>query len=158
MPLRWARDENPYRMNYFGILQVGSHARPRLISSRRASLARKISNGGEHRVADRTITEADLAEAESRLLDRPRWALEVLFVHPRPATDEGRLPELRAAVEDAATLTPSSRPLPLTDLTALVPLIPGPHPADLPRPSWPDLPVPGPASPQDLHADVQFDL
>ncbi|MER5389757.1 hypothetical protein [Saccharopolyspora sp. NPDC002686] len=158
MPLRWGRGENPYRENYFGILQVGSHASPLLITSRRRDLQRKIGAGGEHRVAGRTITEAELAEAESRLLDPARRAAEALLVHARPATHTGRLPELCAAVEEAATVEESSRPLQLTNLAALAPLVPPPHPADLPRPSWADLPVPAPDSPEDTRADVLFDL
>jgi hypothetical protein len=82
----------------------------------------------------------------------------MLLVHAPPGTDEGRLPELCDAVEDAATLPSSDGPLRLTDLTALALLIPRLHPADLPRPSWAELPIPGPASPQDLHDDIQFDL
>jgi hypothetical protein len=158
MPLRWVRGQNPYRLNYFGILQVGAHASPRVIRFRRTDLTRKISGGGAHRVAGRQITEADLAEAESRLLDPVRWTAEVLLVHHRPATDKGRLPDLCAAVEEAATIAPSSRPLRLTDIKALVPLIPRLHAADLPRPAWEDLPVAGPTSLHDLQADVQFDL
>lgn len=158
MPLEWVRGENRYRLNFFAILQVGAYATPRMIRFRRTDLSRKISGGGEHRVAGRKITEADLAEAESRLLDPVRWASEVLLVHHRPATDEGRLPTLCAAVENAATLEPSRRPLRLTDRTALAPLVPRLHTADLPRPSWTELPVPGPASSQDLQADAQFDL
>lgn len=158
MPLRWARAENPYLRNYFGILQVGSHAGPLLITSRRRDLQRKIGAGGEHRVGGREITEAELAEAESRLLDPARRAAEALLVHARPATHTDKLPELCAAVEQAAAVQPSTRPLRLTNLAALAPLVPPPHPADLPRPSWADLPVPGPDSPEDTQADVLFDL
>lgn len=158
MPLRWVRGENPYLRNYFGILEVGAHVGPRMITFRRKDLERKIGGGGEHRVGDRPVNEADLAEAESRLLDPARRAAEALLVHPRPATTTGRLPDLCAAVEEAATIEPLSRPLRLTNLTALAPLVPPLHPVDLPRPSWTDLPVPGPDSPQDAQADVQFDL
>jgi hypothetical protein len=158
MPLRWSRGANPYRLNYFGILKVGGHANPRVITSSRNDLTRIVGSGGEHRVMDREITEADLSEAATRLLD-PVWrAAEMLLVHPRPGTDEGRLPDLCAAVEAAAAPPPAGRPLRLTDLTALVPLVPRLQLEDLPRPSWTELPVPGPASPQDLQADIQFDL
>lgn len=158
MPLKWVRGENPYRLNYFGILQVGADANPRVITFRRKDLERKIGGGGEHEVAGRRITEADLAEAESRLLDPARRVSEALLIHPRPATNTGRLPELCTAVEEAATLEPSRRPLRLTDLTDLTPLVPPLLSADVPRPPWADLPVPGPDSPQDVQADIQFDL
>lgn len=158
MPLKWVRGENPYEVNHYGILQVGAHANPRVITFRRKDLERKISGGGEHRVAGKRVTEADLAEAESRLLDPARRASEALLVHARPGADRGHLPELCAAVEKAATLEPSSRPLPLANLGALVPLVPPLRTAELPRPSWTDLPVPGPDHPQDVQADVQFDL
>ncbi|MFC5053433.1 hypothetical protein [Saccharothrix xinjiangensis] len=158
MPLRWVRGENPYRLNHFGVLQVGADANPWVITFRRKDLERKISGGGEHRVADRLVTEADLAEAESRLLDPVRRVSEALLVHPRPATNTGRLPELCAAVEEAAALEPSRRPLRLTDLADLAPLVPPLAAADVPRPPWADLPVPGPDGTHDAQADVQFDL
>jgi hypothetical protein len=158
MPLRWKRGENPYRVSYFGILEMGAHANPRQIRFRKTDLIRKISGGGEHRVADRAVSEADLTEAESRLFDPAVWASEALLVHPRPATDEGRLPDLCAAVDEATALDPLARPLPLSDLTTLAPLIPPLHEADLPRPSWADLPIPAPGSPEDHRADIQFDL
>jgi len=158
MPLSWRRGENPYRLNYFGILQVGAQASPGLIRFRKADLTRKISGGGEHQVAGRAVSEADLAEAEARLLDPASWASEVLLVHPRPAADEGRLPGLCTAVDEATASGPRARPFPLADLVSLAPLIPRLHEADLPRPSWTDLPVPGPDSPQDRNADIQFDL
>ncbi len=158
MPLTWVRGENPYRLNHFGVLEVGADANPRVITFRRKDLERKIGGGGEHRVDGRLITEADLAEAESRLLDPARRVSEALLVHPRPATNTGRLPELCAAVEEVATLEPSRRPLRLTDLTALAPLVPPLPAADVPRPAWEELAVPGPDDPRDARADIQFDL
>lgn len=158
MPLRWKRGENPYRLNYFAILQVGAHASPSRITRRRKELTQKMDGGGEHRVDDQVIGKAELAEAGKRLLDPASWAAEVLLVHPPPETGEEKLPELRAAVNEATAPIPSARPLPLANLPALAPLIPRPQVADLPRPSWADLPVPGPDSPQDLSEDLQFDL
>lgn len=158
MPLRWKRGENPYRLNYFAILGVGAHANPRRIANCRDDLKRKIRGGVKHRVEGRSFSETDLDDAGSRLLDPVFWTSEVLLVHPPPATDEGRLPGLRDAVNEATAPGPPARPLPLADLAALAPLIPGLHVADLPRPSWTELPVPDPDSPRDLDSDIQFDL
>jgi hypothetical protein len=158
MPLRWTRGENPYRVNYFGILQLGSNASPRQIAFSRENLAKKVSGGGIHRVGDREVSEADLAEAESRLLDRARWAAESLLVHPLPATDHGRLARLCTRIMTAATPPPAAPPLRLTNLAALAALIPEPHASDVTRPAWGELPVPGPGSAEDLRADIQFDL
>lgn len=158
MPLRWKRGENPYRLNYFRILRVGANAKSAKIAKRRDHLSRIIKSGGEHCVEGRPVSEADVMQAGNRLIDSKFQAPELLLVHYPPAADEKRLSALRAAVDEAAECGPSARPLPLADLVALAPLIPGLHQEDLPRPSWTELSVPGPDSPQDLDADIQFDL
>jgi hypothetical protein len=158
MPLKWRRGENPYLLSYFGRLQIGAHASPRQINAQVKNLTRQIKGGGEVRAGDRVISRADLTEAEARLLDQATWAAEVLLVHAGPGRATGHLPALCAAVTEAAALASMARPLPLADLTALAPLIPRPQAADLPRPSWGEFPVSAPDGPQDLAADIQFDL
>jgi hypothetical protein len=157
MPLRWIRGHNPYRLNYFAILELGAHVNARQIREGSRNLVRKLGRA-ERRVDGRAISEAEVIEAESRLKDPAHRAAEALMVHPRPSGDRDRVPDLCAAVEAAATVEPSARPLRLTGPAALAPLVPPLHPAELPRPTWAELPVPAPTSTHDLKADVQFDL
>jgi len=161
MPLRWKRGENPYRVNYFGILQLGPRATRSEIIASRENLTKRVSRGGVHRVGGREISEADLTEAESGLVawNKPsKRAAEYLLVHPLPTAGQGRLASLRAQIKEAAIPARTAPLLRLTNLAALAPLIPTLDAADITRPSWDELPVPAPTSSEDLRADVQFDL
>lgn len=158
MPLIWRRGYNPYRVNYFGILQLGPQARPDVILATRQKIITKISSGASHVVGGREIGEAEVYEAEARLNDQRHWAREMLLVHPVPAVDNARVKKLCTAVIEQATPQPAERPLRLTNLAALVSLAPQPRPEDLPWPEWDALGVPGPSSPDDCSGDIQFDV
>lgn len=159
MPLEWRRGSNPYRVNYFGILQLGSQAQPNMIVATRKKIEQKIGSGASHEVAGQEIGKAEVLRAESRLLDDRRdWARESLLVHPVPTGDNARVKMLCSAIVEQATPPRAERPLRLTNLAALAPLVPRPKPEDLPWPEWSTLGIPGPDSPEDCRGDVQFDV
>jgi len=157
MPLIWKRGENPYRINYFGILELGPNAQPQLISHKRADLLRKI-RGGQHVVDGRPVTEAEINEAESRLLEASGWAGELLLVHPVPGGDVRRLRQICVTLAERTTPPQAPQQLRLTNVEALAPLLPEPSPEDIAWPEWDEFGVPGPDSQDDCQCDVQFDM
>lgn len=158
MPLTWKRGENSYCINYFGILQLGPQAQPGVISARRKDITRRIQTGKPHMVGGREVNEAEVTEAESRLLDEQSRAAEVLLVHPLSAGDSKRLQQICSAIAEQATPSSAPRVLRLANLRALAPLIPTPCAEDVALPEWEEFNVAGPDSPEDRQHDVQFDL
>ena len=82
MPLVWKGRENPYRTTWFSLLELGPAARPGAIPAMRKKISAKLQHGQPHVMGGREVTEAEIIEAESRLLDERSRAWEVLLVHP----------------------------------------------------------------------------
>jgi hypothetical protein len=158
MTFKWVRGRNPYRLNHFGTLQIGPQVKRAAIAASRKNLVAKLRRGKPHIVAGHQLTEAEVQAAEARLLRDESWAEEVLLVHPMPGGESPRLPEVSRAVLAATEPPRPPHRLRLSNLAALVPLLPGVHPPDLPWPEWEELGVPGPGSAADIAADIQFDL
>lgn len=159
MPLTWKERENPYRTTWFSLLEVGPAARPGVFPAMRKKLSAKLQHGQSHVVGGREVTEAEIIEAESRLLDERSRAWEVLLVHPVPGLDSKRLQQICRAVVAEATPPPAQqRALHLTNLRGLAALLPLPVPEDIPVPSWEELGIPGPEAPEDRRLDIQLDL
>ncbi|HVR06929.1 MAG TPA: hypothetical protein VMW75_02680 [Thermoanaerobaculia bacterium] len=158
MPLVWQGNDNPYRTNYFRLLELGPPASPGTIVATRQKLAAKIQAGNPHLVAGREVSEAEITGAESRLLDERSRAWEVLLVHPVPGPASKRLQQLCRAIAEEATPAPAPRVPRLGNVRALAALLPLPGPDDIALPSWDELGIPGPEAWEDRRLDIQFDL
>ena len=157
MPLQWKHGESPYRLNYFAILGIGPAATYGQITAKARDLVRKVQHGTPHLVAGREVTEAEINEAESRLLDERHWAEESLLVHPS-SVESVRLPQICSEVARAATPAPGIRLPELANPAALGPFIPGLCAEDVGWPEWEKLGIAGCDSPEDRACDIQFDL
>lgn len=157
MPLIWRRGENPYRLSYFSLLELGPSAPPGAIAQMRKKIAAKIQSR-PHVVAGRPVTEAEITEAESRLLHEESRGWELLLVHPMPGQDSKRLRQICEAIKAAALPLPASRVPHLVNLRSLAAFLPAPQPEDIALPAWEELGIPGPEALEDRRLDVQFDL
>jgi hypothetical protein len=158
MPLIWRRGENPYRTSYFSLLGLGAAAHPRVINATRQKIVSKIQSGTPHQVAGRTVTEAEITEAESRLLEERTWAAEVLLAHAVPSSGGKRLRQICLAVAAEAGATVSPRAPKLGRPAGLAVFLPSPGPRDVAFPLWEDLGIPGPEDAADRALDIQLDL
>lgn len=158
MPLRWHRTDNPYRVNSFGILQLGRQVEPRVIAATRQKIVMKIRSGMPHVVAGREVPENEVLEAEASLYEPAEFAHEQLLVHSVPSDEGSRIRQLCTSIVEDSMPVRSGRVLHITNVAALAPLAPHPVPADLPWPQWAELGVPGPDCAADRRGDVQFDL
>jgi hypothetical protein len=156
MPLLWKREQNPYRNHCFALLQVGPNASRGVILAARKKIVAQLHRGAQHVVAGRQVTEAEILEAESRLLDDRGWAEELLLAHAAPSGN--RLQQLCRQVVEQATPQPTERRLRLVRLSGLAPLLPVPGPNDVEWPDWEEFGLPGPRSETDRQLDIQFDL
>jgi hypothetical protein len=158
MPLSRHPDDNPYRLNYFAILGVGVAASPATISQMADNIITRIRLGEKHIIAGREISEADVNEARTRLLNDETRAAEVPFVHAGPSGSTRRLQELCREIIATATPPPAPRLLNLSNLRALAPLVPDSVPEDIAWPEWEEFGIPGPDAHEDREYDVQFDV
>ena len=157
MPLAWKPNENPYRLTYFSLLELGPLALPGVINATAKKIAAKIK-ARPYIVGGRQVTEAELAEAASRLLKDEERAWETLLVHPVPGEDSKRLRQICDEIKAEASPLPTSQTLHLVNLKGLAPFLPAPLADDIALPRWEELGIPGPESPEDRLLDVQFDL
>ena len=159
MPLKWKRGKNPYKSNYFGILELGPNATTQLIGIKADDILRRVHGGeADSKEGDCSMSEVEINEAKSRLLDLRNWAAEVLLVHPMVAGDSSRLMSTcNAILETTAPQFPRVS-LRLVNLPALEPLLPSLSADDISLPAWEELVIPGPESLEDRRYDIQFDL
>jgi hypothetical protein len=157
MPLVWRRNHNPYRMTYFSLLELGPAAPPGAIPQMRKKIAAKMKSR-PHLVAGRPVSEAEITEAESRLLDEQARAWEVLLVHPLPSLQSKRLQQICHAIAEEAPPKQVRRVLRLANPLGLAAFLPEPQPEDFALPAWEELGVLGPQAPEDRRLDIQFDL
>jgi hypothetical protein len=180
MPIKWKRTENPYRVNYFTILQIGPAARRQVIpemsrkiisalQSGKAAFIRKVhlekpaeaapaQPGAEQDPREfRLLEQAEVSEASSRLIEETIWAEEVLLVHPVPALDNRELQKVCAGLLEQTTPAHSGQKLRLSNPAALAALAPTLAAGDIPLPAWEEFTIPGPGTPEDQQLDIQFD-
>jgi len=179
MPLSWKGIENPYRVNYFTVLQLGPAAPRRIIPEisqkalsaleagktlwiRRLKLAGEDAAPPPDREPDareyRPVEAREITEASSRLIEETIWAQEVLLVHPTLNPESGELRKTCSALLQQVTPERIQRELPLVNPGAMAPLVPVLSAADIPMPAWDEFGVPAPGSPEDRQLDIQFDL
>jgi len=158
MPLIWKRGDNPYRVNYFGILGIGPIVPPAVVAQVARNIVAKIEHGAPHIVGGRAVAAGEVNEAASRLFDERHRAAELLLVHAVPASEGTRLREVCRAIVDQTAPPRSLGVLQLTNLCALAPLLPEISADDISWPEWEEFCVPGPESSADRRCDVQFDL
>jgi hypothetical protein len=158
MPLIWKRRENPYRINYFSILEVSPATRPLVLQAKRRNLVQMVQGGKPHVVGGRAIAEAEINEAESRLLDPGSRAWELLLAHPVPAFDPKQLRRICRDLAAAATPEAAPRRPRLARPGALAALLPAPSADVVVLPAWEELGVPAAGEPEDRRLDIQFDL
>ena len=178
MPLIWKGVENPYRVNYFTVLQVGPAVSRRIIPEvshqvlgaleagktiwiRTVKLGSAESpapaTGGPDMQEFRQVESREISEASARLIEETTWAEEVLLVHPALNLESTEIRKTCAALLQQATPTQLDRELRLVNPAALAALAPALSAADIPMPDWEEFEVPAAGSPEDRQLDIQFD-
>jgi hypothetical protein len=178
MPLIWKGVENPYRVNFFTVLQIGPAVSRRIIpevshqilgalDAGKTIWIRKLKLGSTEQPPPavgkpdakefRQVESREISEASSRLIEEATWAEEVLLVHPVLNLESGEIRKTCAALLQQATPTRIDRDLRLDNPTAMAPLAPALSAADIPLPKWEEFNVPAPGSPEDRQLDIQFD-
>lgn len=157
MPLQWKHGDNPYRVNWFEILELGPYVPPSVIAAMRRKITTKIEHGTPHIIGRREIDESEVYEAEARLLDEQSRALESLLLYLVRSPDMKRLQEICTTILSQTTMVPAPD-LHLANLRALAALVPEPSPVDIELPTWEELEIPSVDSPDDMRDDIQFDL
>jgi hypothetical protein len=178
MPLIWKGVENPYRVNFFTVLQIGPAVSRRIIpevahqilgalDAGKTIWIRKLKLGNTEQPPPSTdepdtkefrqIESREISEASSRLIEEAIWAEEVLLVHPVLNLESGELRKTCAALLQQATPAGIDRDLRLTNPAAMAPLTPALSAADIPLPKWEEFNLPAPGSLEDRPLDIQFD-
>src|SRR4051794_6770535 len=124
MPLQWKHRDNPYRVTWFDILGLGPFVAPSVIAAMRRKITTKIDHGTPHTIGQREIDEAEVYEAEARLLDERSRAQEVLLVHLVQPPDMKLLLEISTAILKRTETPATAAYLQLTNFTALAGLVP----------------------------------
>jgi hypothetical protein len=157
MPLKWTRGVNPYVVNYFGKLQVGPNAEPRVFSARAKNFNQKIAAGETVILGGQSLDEHAINEASKKLLDAQTRAGELLLAHPQGADERSRLKSATRKIKEAATL-PEPRSWPaLMDAASLLWFLPAPEPSAAVLPPLDALGLDRAGSAADLELDIVFD-
>jgi len=158
MPLEWKKGKNPYRQNYFNILEIGPRAQLNQIHPQAKNLTNAIQ-AGEQRVLDDTpVDEHLIKEASTKLLDPAVRLEEVLMTHPPVIRNQKRMKELITKLEQMSALPPEQPDLDLVHPLAVLWFLPLPLPEDLDIPEWEEFGVGMPGDEADKLLDIVFDM
>lgn len=159
MPFKWERGRNPYVFNFFGMLQLGSNARPDEITSQAKERIKVIKNStrGKVELAGVELDEHAITAASAALRSAKTLAEELLLVQPQTRQERGKLKKLAADIEREAALPKQPDQFPLHHPLAIFWLLPEPGIEVAPAPQWEEFKLVKGGDPEDRDLDVVFD-